>query len=398
MAPHAGVDWSALDTCGYVTASLDTDWYWSHLLFKYSSCWLQDRFYVWYSTYTTVRTSVSSLTVLSCSLSIERMPAPMQKRAQSSSPTTTVEEVSNASNVYIFPHLEKTGGTSLSFVLAMAMEVICGSAASSGWCWKPICEKNACMFNASMAWHENMVEFRDKYQFNRLAHVHRLAHQHGLTVSRSLQGAFAHEHPSVFRTMFPQGKFLLLFRWPDGHRVSLFNAQRSERWPAEANFSTWLRSDSYIHVRGAQLKWAHSALHADQTMTRTQLDALAFLPPATETAVALLERSDVAWVGILEQWDSSMCLLSRALGLTGHAFYSFARNIHTRWYPKDDPLNAMHTASTVSHDDYQRLMDLEALEWQFISLLGKDISNRISSEGPCSCDGAHDSTPAPAEG
>ena len=49
MAPHAGVDWSALDTRGYVTASLDTDWYWSHfILFKYSSCWLQDRFYVWY--------------------------------------------------------------------------------------------------------------------------------------------------------------------------------------------------------------------------------------------------------------------------------------------------------------------------------------------------------------
>lgn len=298
----------------------------------------------------------------------------------------TVEHVSSDVQ-FVFPHLEKTGGTSLSLVLSMAMHVVCGSAASAGWCWKQTCQKDACVFNSSLAWHENMWEFKaDSSQRNRLAHVRTLAHQHGLSTTTSLHVAFAHEHPSVLRTMFPKSKMLLLFRWPDGHRVSFFNAQRSTRWPKEANFSTWIRGDGYVHARGMQLKWAHNALHGDSQMTREQLDTLTQLPPATETAVTLIGRSDVTWVGILEQWDHSICLLSRALGLTSQPFYSFARNIHTRWYAKDDPLNTVRTASSISHDDYARLIALEAAEWQFISLLGKDVSNRISSEGPCECE------------
>ena len=292
-----------------------------------------------------------------------------------------LEVVSKAENIYMFPHLEKTGGTSLSFVLAMAGQVVCGSAASAGWCWKQMCHRDACMFNQSKAWHENMVEFTsDQHQRTRLAHVQRLAHHHGHTASNKVQTAFAHERPEVLRAMFPKGKMLLLFRSPDAHRVSFFSAMRSERWASETNFSTWIRGDSYVHVRGMQLKWAHNALYADKA-----LDSAAEPPPAKNTALALLEGRDIAWVGLLEQWDSSMCMLSRALGLQSQ-FYSFARNMHTRWYTKDDPLNALRLASGVTPEDYSRLLALEANEWQFVSLLSREISNRIAAEGPCACD------------
>lgn len=246
------------------------------------------------------------------------------------------------------------------------------------------------MFNQSKAWHENMGEFTsDHNQRSRLAHVQRLAHHHGHTASNSLQCAFAHERPEVLRTMFPKSKLLLLFRSPDAQRVSFFMALRSERWPSENNFSTWIRGDSYVHAHGMQLKWAQNALPAsDALSSKRATQAVQELPPAKDLALALLERSDIAWVGLLEQWDNSMCLLSRALGLSSQ-FYSFARNMHTRWYTKDDPLNALRLASGVTTEDFRHLLTLEASEWQFISLLSRGIGNRIAAEGPCACDTAN---------
>ena len=297
-----------------------------------------------------------------------------------------VETVSNASNIFVFPHLEKNGGTSLSLVLAMATQVICGSAASAGWCWKQLCRSPSCVFVTGLAWHEGMSEFSsDQWQRNRLAHVQKLSYRHGLSPSRALQSAFAHERPSVLRYMFPQSRMLLLFRSPDAHRHSFFHAQRW-RWPDETNFSTWIRSDSYVHALATQLLWAQNALSDAAGPPPPLESATRGVPDAKTTALALLEHEHIAWVGLLEQWDSSMCLLARALGLASTtSFYDFARDVHTRWYPRTEAMNAVHVAVGLPDEDFNLLLKLEAAEWRFVSLLSRVITDRIAQEGLCKC-------------
>ena len=358
----------------------------------------------------------------------------------------------------VFSHLEKTGGTSLSVILAATTNVICGSALSEGWLFarcnddgssplsgRPCSTKphrtqpgsQTCLMNSSLPWFHGRIEQQDKYQRERLTRGISAAAQAGLRGRdgdpTSLSSAFAHESPAIFMGIFPQGaKLLLLFRQPDAHRRSYFAAMRNLLFRDTHNYSDFLRSSAYYHAHSMQLRWAHDALVGDGTplrlVPRTDIDPISTARALFEYAMdgsgsrrssnaAYGHRHVVVWVGLAELWDSSMCSLSRALGLGG-GFYKFARAVHTRRYRpaseyssshvrrsllsggvggansgggasmsyEEGDLNTLHLATTTSREDYAYLLTLERDEFMFISLVGRHIQELLAQEGPCECE------------
>ena len=346
---------------------------------------------------------------------------------------------------FIFPHLEKTGGTSLSVILAATTKVLCGSALSEGWLWERCnddgsrlpsgrpCSPTAirvqrgvqtCVANSSLPWYHGRVEQQDKYQRERLALGIEAAKQAGLYVPEGSPGkltsAFAHDSPGIFMALFPHGsKLLLLFRQPDAHRRSYFAAMRSTMFRDAHNYSDFIRSSAYYHTHSMQLRWANDALVGDGTplylVPRTDIDPIGSARALFEFAMSGGSTSaanghHIVWVGLTELWDSSMCSLSRALGL-GDAFYTFARSVHTRRYRpateslharralssaggsgsgsdvSESALNTLHMATTTSRDEYGHLLSLEKDEFIFASLVGRHIHELQARQGPCECSG-----------
>lgn len=356
----------------------------------------------------------------------------------------------------IFPHLEKTGGTSLSVILAATTNVICGSALSEGWLFercnddgsRPLSGRSCstkpqrtqpgtqtCLMNSSLPWFHGRIEQQDKYQRERLTRGIDAAAQAGLreleASSTMPTSAFAHESPATFMGIFPQGgKLLLLFRQPDAHRRSYFAAMRHLLFRDSHNYSDFLHSSTYYHAHSMQLRWAHDALAGDGTpfhlVPRTDIDPIRTARALFEDAMgsstsrsssnaAHKHRHAVVWVGLTELWDSSMCTLSRALGLGG-GFYTFARAVHTRRYRpaseyshvrrsllsggvagdnsggaasasyEEGDLNTLHLATTTSREDYAHLLTLERDEFMFTSLVGRHIQELQGRAGPCECE------------
>ena len=249
---------------------------------------------------------------------------------------------------------------------------------------------------------------KDEYQRERLAKGSAAALRASVRRDPSTRTAFAHETPAKMLAIFPQGRFLLLFRDTIAHRLSFAAAgsrgfTRHRRlspafeqlaYAAQArgggrNFSEWIRSDEYVHSRGLQLRWARDALDGETPGLNARIDPVA-------TALSLFHSPErVRWVGVLDHWDSSMCLLTRALGFDG-AFYGFARALHTRRYrpalpgeseSADNRLNGVYMATQLSSDDHDYLLTLEAAEIRFVSLVSRLILEREAADGVCECAG-----------
>ena len=156
-------------------------------------------------------------------------------------------------------------------------------------------------------------------------------------------------------------------------------------------------SNSYAMHR-VQLRYALEALATPSHVTGRYetppaSNSAASAGSPTDVALHLFRRTDlVAWVGMLDLWETSMCLLQRALGL-GDRFFRFSRDIHTRRYAmsdvqKDDGerLNSLHLASQISSSDYMQLLQIEAEEIQFLSVVMRNLQEQLANQGgACTC-------------
>ena len=252
---------------------------------------------------------------------------------------------------FLYAHVRKTGGTSLSIALALTTRPTCGSAISShvpallpATCGRAtatrgapadvaLCEAlRACTKrwkNDSTAWllydEQNADVPRLNFTFKRnFTYRTREIAAYAHCTDPGVVTTFGHNMPEVLGRLFPTGQFLVLLRDVVLHRISWHRAAHPER---ETPFSEWVNGSGY---RGTHSPNENFPL-AVQLRLHSALTGHA--ARGKEAARGLLSNPNVAWVGVTEGWAESMCALEAALGI--HRFADFARHARSR-VPKND--------------------------------------------------------------
>lgn len=242
----------------------------------------------------------------------------------------------NSSTTYVYPHMMKTGGTTLSVVLALTTRVVCGSRLSSEFQHKDECPPGKPWFGTRQ---DQFVELsRGLAATPWETTLPRCAFGHFLpaTPKRLVHGAIA---------AFPDAKLLLLLRDPVAHRASYFAQNKGTARPA-ANFSSWIRSRAYRRAEYGM-----------------QVAAYAWL--GSPDADALLANDKVAWVGVADAWMDSLCQLATVLGVR---LADGVWALKSRLRPHGSPLQ-----DVVSVDDFAFLAHLEAEEARFVRLVLRHV-------------------------
>lgn len=148
-------------------------------------------------------------------------------------------------------------------------------------------------------------------------------------VDLSVVTTFAHARPELLSEARPGARALFLFRQTAAHRLSLFRSlflPRSNSSPNKTSntfgFYDWVVSDEYVdYSRGKR------GAHNLQVRFVSNFTRRAAVGGAAGARAVLAERR-VAWVGVTESWEASMCTLERVLGIP--LFYEFARKSNSR--------------------------------------------------------------------
>lgn len=247
------------------------------------------------------------------------------------------------SSVLVYPHLMKTGGTSLSIILALTTRVVCGSRLSSEFRRDANCTDGA--------WYGNR---RDQYEkFTLGLPVARPGH------ARCAFGHFSAARPELLaRTVldsFPTPRFLLLLRSPIHQRASYF--AQGKGTSSTRNFSAWIRGSEYeARERGMQIK-AYALLGAPD-------------------ADALFEDARVAWIGVTHLWHESLCSLARDV-LGPNSLLASSPDLWTVSSRLKRNQKAPFEA-IVSPEDHAHLSLLESREIYFVNLVAARIRRRYA--------------------
>jgi hypothetical protein len=210
--------------------------------------------------------------------------------------------------LYAYPHVKKTGGTSLSLVLAQTTHVLCGSRPSDDLTDEAL---NACGRGVPVPVSAGSLDYipnGDNYVPSTTT-----------PVRANVSSVYGHV-PSVewLQLRFPTARLLLLLRRPVPHRLTWFQeAKGTARTFVPRNFSAWIRSPQYASYEQSLQLRHYAPLLRDSARSGT-----------AAAAAALLAHPRVAWVGVSDNWLASMLLLEQLLDVP---LVSFAAQLHTRF-------------------------------------------------------------------
>lgn len=326
-------------------------------------------------------------------------------RDLAAAPTRT-EEV-----LYGYPHVMKTGGTSLSIVLAHATKPMCGSKVSEDLTDKAL---DACEGHTATADGTSYIPNGDNFVPKQLP------------ARANVSSLYGHADAAWILARFPHARMLVLLRRPAPHRLAWFQELKGSaaNFMPRGNFSMWIRSSAYASLeRSFQIK-QHEAL------LRKRHHSLS----GAAAAEALLSNPSVSWVGIADNWLASMLLLEELLGVrlaqfaaqltirfkSGPAFSwkdaaqrkpvaigedGTVEGRQVQWSTRQPPggtdwvaeVNQQYvglkvrlgsgvtfyspegsSAMRVSTEDYRELLSLEAKEYQFVDTIERSITRKAA--------------------
>ena len=132
-------------------------------------------------------------------------------------------------------------------------------------------------------------------------------------VDLSVVTTFAHARPELLAQARPGARALLLFRQTVAHRLSLYRSlflpvmsSRPNKTLNTVGFYEWVVSDDYTNYSRGK-RGAHN-LQVRFVSDFTRFAAVG----GAAGARAVLDEHRVAWVGVTESWEASMCTLQQS--------------------------------------------------------------------------------------
>lgn len=214
------------------------------------------------------------------------------------------DDSSAASVLYGYPHVMKTGGTSLSIVLAHTTSPLCGSRVSEHLSDAAL---DACERGERDADSRSYIPNGDNFVPRQVP------------ARANVSVLYGHADASWILARFPRARLLVLLRRPVPHRLAWFQEFKgtAARYRTGGNLSLWIRSAGYLSLEHSiQLKQYDELFNG-------QSDA-----SGSTMAEALVSHPSVAWVGVADNWLASMLLLEDLIGV---ALVQFAAQLTVRF-------------------------------------------------------------------